>query len=69
MVIPVDKESENRLINRLNSLKGVEVEGVGEKGIAIVLEAEDTLTLKNISEEILRWEEVIGFDLVYINWE
>jgi nitrate reductase NapAB chaperone NapD len=69
VIIPVNKGIEDKLKDRLSSLKGVKVEGIGNKGIAIVLEAEDTIELKNISEEILRWEEVISFELVYLNWE
>ncbi len=69
VVVPVGKEFEDDLKARLNSLREVEVQDVGSKGIAIVLEAEDAGRLKEVSEEINGWEEVIDFQLVYYNWE
>jgi len=69
VVIPLRKEFENDLKIRLNALDGVEVQGAGQKGIAVVLEGEDSKTLKSISEEINNWDEVVEFQLGYINWE
>ncbi len=69
VVVPMSREYEDRIVDRLERLPSVTVEGVGEKGIAIVLEAETAERLKEISEEINQWEEVIEFELVYLNWE
>jgi|Deesub1362A_J573_1020465.scaffolds.fasta_scaffold00373_9 nitrate reductase NapAB chaperone NapD len=69
VVVPVRKEFEEILKGRLNSLKGVEVHGIGENGIAIVMEAEDMDRLRQLSEEIEQWKEVIDLRLSYINWE
>ena len=69
VVVAVKKELEERLKERLNLLKEVDVQEVGEKGIAVVLEAENTGRLKEVSEEINRWDEVLDFQLVYLNWE
>ncbi|NOX20250.1 MAG: chaperone NapD [Nitrospirae bacterium] len=69
VVVPIKKEEEDRVIDKLNELDGVEVQQAGPKGIAVVLEADDPRTLKKISEKISKWEEVIEFELVYFNWE
>lgn len=69
VVVPVKKEFESRLKAKLSLLNEVEVQDVGEKGIAVVLEAENSKRLKEISEEINGWEEVIDFQLAYLNWE
>ena len=58
-----------RLKEKLNSISGVEIQDIGKKGIAVVLEAEDTDRIKEISKEINGWEEVIDFQLGYLNWE
>jgi nitrate reductase NapAB chaperone NapD len=69
VVVPIRKDYEDRIIEKLNGLASVTVEGAGDKGIAIVLEAETAEKLREISEQINQWEEVIGFELVYLNWE
>ena len=69
VVVAVKKELEERLKERLNSLKEVDVQEIGEKGIAVVLEADDTERLKEVSEEINGWDEVLDFQLAYLNWE
>jgi nitrate reductase NapAB chaperone NapD len=60
---------ENDLIERLDALPGVEVKGVGPKGIAAVLEADSTDELQRLAEDIEQWVEVVGFKLAYFNWE
>ena len=42
IVVPIKKEFEDNLKKRLNALNGVEVQGAGDKGIAVVLEGEDS---------------------------
>ncbi len=69
VVVPMDRKDEERIADRLRAIPAVTVEGIGEKGIAIVLEAESAERLKEISESISQWEEVIEFELVYLNWE
>ncbi len=69
VVVPMDRKDEKMIADRLRAIPSVTVEGVGEKGIAIVLEAETAERLKEISESISQWEEVIEFELVYLNWE
>ena len=69
VVVPIKKEFENTLKERLNALDGVEVQGAEQKGIAVVLEGEDSKTLRSISEEINNWDEVLDFQLGFINWE
>jgi nitrate reductase NapAB chaperone NapD len=69
VVVPMDRKDEERIADRLREIPSVTVEGIGEKGIAIVLEAESAERLKEISESISQWEEVIEFELVYLNWE
>lgn len=69
VVVPVSKELEGIVTDRLKVIEGVRVEDIGPKGIAVVIEAPSTSRLKEISEEINQWEEVIGFELVYLNWE
>jgi len=69
VVLPAKGVSEEELIAKLNAREGVEVSGRGEKGIAVVLEAEDLRALQRVSEEINDWKEVLEFQLVYYNWE
>lgn len=69
VVLPVQKKWEDQIIEKLGSLKEVQVEGVGEKGIAIVLETNTMEELRDISEQIGHWEEVVAFHVVYVNWE
>ena len=69
VVVPIKKQTETVVVDRLKNLKGVEVQKVGPRGIAVVLEADSAKELKRISENINKWEEVIEFELVYFNWE
>ena len=69
VVVPAKREFEEALKQKLNRLEGVEVQDVGGKGIAVVLEAEDTEGLTEISEVIKAWEEVVNLELAYFNWE
>lgn len=69
VVVPADKEEKGPLAARLADTQGVEVSGVGDKGIAIVLEGEDMDALKMLSETIAGWDEVMDFQLAYFNWE
>ena len=74
VVTAVNKESEKDLSERLAALEDaggvdVTVEGVGEKGIALVLEADSVDSLHEMSEKIKQWDEVLDFQLAYLNWE
>jgi len=69
LVTPVDREAEEKVTELLSGLAGAEVQEVGPKGIAVVLEAESTERLKELSEEIQGWKEVVDFQLAYLNWE
>jgi nitrate reductase NapAB chaperone NapD len=69
VVVPAGKEEKGPLAARLAGTEGVEVSGVGDKGIAIVLEGSDLDQLKRLSEAIAAWEEVMDFQLAYFNWE
>ncbi len=69
VVIPINRDMDNLVVEKLQKVEGVTVEDSGPKGIAVVIEAPSTSRLKEISEEINQWEEVIGFELVYLNWE
>ena len=69
VVVPVKKEYESIIKKKLDSLKEVEVQDIGSKGIAVVMEADDSEKLRKISEEINAWKEVIDFQLAYLNWE
>ncbi len=69
VVVPARKGYEKELAEKLGALQGVCVHGIGEKGIAVVLEAESLGQIKRISEEISEWTEVAGFHLAYVNRE
>lgn len=69
VVVPKNKEFEKTLKEKLDSIDGVEVQGIGEKGIAVVMEADNIERLRKLSEEINEWKEVIELQLSYINWE
>jgi nitrate reductase NapAB chaperone NapD len=60
---------EQDLIERLDALPGVEVKGVGPKGIAAVVEADSTDELQRLAEDIEQWVEVVSFKLAYYNWD
>jgi nitrate reductase NapAB chaperone NapD len=69
VVAPLKRGLEKSLSEKLSALTGVSVEGVGEKGIALVLEADSVDALHEISESISKWDEVADFQLAYLNWE
>ncbi len=69
VVIPVNDAAAAELAARLAKLPGLEVQGIGPRGIAVVLEAPQTKDLERLSEEVLAWEEVADFQLGYCNWE
>ncbi len=69
VVVPVKENLESALKSRLDALQGVEVQGAGSKGIAIVLMAADMAAVKEISKEINGWEEVVELQVAYMNWE
>ena len=69
LVVPVDRKNEDDLRQRLSSVPGIEVQETGPKGIAIVLEAATTGKLKKISSDIGQWDDVLEFELAYLNWE
>jgi nitrate reductase NapAB chaperone NapD len=69
IVVPVRKEDASGLQLKLAAVSGVDVEDIGPKGIAIVLEADSNWELKKISNEIEQWDDVLEFELAYFNWE
>lgn len=69
VVVPVRKDCETRLTERLEALQGACVHGIGEKGIAVVLEADNLGEIKKMSREISEWAEVAGFHVAYVNRE
>jgi nitrate reductase NapAB chaperone NapD len=68
VVVPA-KGKEKDLVEKLDALPGVEVQGVGPNGIAAVLEADSSEELQRLSETIEEWEEVVDFQLAYFNWD
>jgi nitrate reductase NapAB chaperone NapD len=69
VVVPLRKDLEEALMKKLDAFREVEIKDVGVKGIAVVLEADDVDRLKKVSEEISRMEEVVDFNIAYLNWE
>jgi len=69
LVVPVKQETAPGLTARLAEVAGVNVEDIGPNGIAIVLEADTTWKLKRISSDIEKWDDVLEFELAYLNWE
>ena len=68
-MVPARKGFEGVLLEKLTSLKEASVQGVGTKGIALVLEAPAVKRLEEVSEEIKGWDEVVEVQLAYLNWE
>ncbi len=69
VVVPYSKDTEEGLKKKLMNLSEVTVQDTGPKGVAIVIEAPSVDRLKDLSEEISKWEEVVAFELVYLNWQ
>lgn len=69
VVLPVTKDDEKSVLAKLEEMSEVEVHGVGDEGIAIVMEAESKDKLVELSEEINDWEDVVDFQLAYYNTE
>jgi nitrate reductase NapAB chaperone NapD len=69
VVVPVSSELTERVIERLTAMSMVEVQALGSKGIAVTLQDDDADFLKKVSKEISGWEEVLDFQLAYLNWE
>jgi len=68
VVVPVPGR-EDEVERLLRSINGVEVMGRGSRGIAITLEGRTTRELYTISERVERLEDVVDFQLVYLNVE
>jgi len=68
VIVPVPGR-EDEVERNLRNLPGVEVKGRGTRGIAVVMEGRSTKELKKLSEEIEKWEDVVDFQLVYLNVE
>ncbi|RME86926.1 MAG: nitrate reductase [Planctomycetota bacterium] len=68
VVKPVKEENLLPLASKLETLEGVEVAGVSQQGIALVLEAENMETLKEKTEKIQNLEEVLMLQIAYVNW-
>jgi nitrate reductase NapAB chaperone NapD len=68
VVVPVPGEEEE-VKKKLEALAGIEVKGVGSKGIAVVIEGDSTEELEKLSKKIEKWEDVVDFQLVYLNVE
>lgn len=69
VIVPARKDVEKVLLEKLALLEGASVQGVGTKGIALVLEAPALERLEEVSEQINEWDEVIDVHLAYLNWE
>ena len=69
VVTATKKEFEKALTEKLDALEGVSVKGIGDKGVALVLEADSVDSLHEMSKKISRWDEVLDFQLAYLNWE
>jgi nitrate reductase NapAB chaperone NapD len=69
VVVVVQQELTASVQDRLRTIPGLEVQGVGPRGIAVVLESTDTGELRSVSENIESWEEVLDFQLALLNWE
>ena len=69
VVIPVSRDCEQKVAARLKQLPAVEIQEMGPNGIAVVLEEKDADSLRKVSEEIKAWQEVMDFQLAYVNWE
>lgn len=69
VIVPATKDVEKVLLEKLALLEGASVQGVGTKGIALVLEAPALERLEEVSEQINEWDEVIDVHLAYLNWE
>ncbi|MCK5404100.1 MAG: chaperone NapD [Desulfobulbaceae bacterium] len=69
LIVPINKEVEPGLQSKLAAVSGIEVQDIGPKGIAIILEAANSGELKQISHDIEKWEDVLEFELAYFNWE
>ncbi|NOZ82772.1 MAG: chaperone NapD [Euryarchaeota archaeon] len=68
VVVPVPgREAEVERL--LRSMRGIEVMGRGSGGIAITLEGSTTRELYSLSEHVEKLEDVVDFQLVYLNVE
>lgn len=69
VVVPLRAQDADALSERLSAYEEVEVQGYSAQGIALVMESPSLKKLKDLSEEIGGWEDVIEFNLAYLNWE
>lgn len=68
LVVPVNHRVATPLLSRLATVNEVNIEAVGPRGVAVVLEA-GIHKLKELSATIRQWDEVLEFELAYLNWE
>lgn len=69
VVVPAATAVANTVAEKLNSLNEASVQGVGDRGIAVVLEAADVGRLKKVSRAISEWVDVANLQVAYLNWE
>ncbi len=69
VIVPQKNDLNQTVSERLDSLMGVEVISAGEKGIAVTMESDSTHKLKKMSKEINKWDEVLDFQIAYLNCE
>jgi hypothetical protein len=63
IIVPKKKIYEGRLIDMLNSLYGVKVQGTSDKGIMVVLKYDNIFWLSELAEVISGWDNVLDFQL------
>ncbi len=61
--IPRNMIYKGKLIHMLNSLDGVEITDIGDKGIMVILKYNDFLGLSDLAELVSGWDDVIDFQL------
>jgi nitrate reductase NapAB chaperone NapD len=67
IVVVAFRGHEEDVAKKLATLAGVEVRGIGSRGIAAVMEARSVEALRTLSEEIAGWEEVLDLQLAYVD--
>jgi nitrate reductase NapAB chaperone NapD len=63
VILTKNKIYEGRLIDMLNSLYGVKVQGTSDKGIIVVLKYDNIFSLSEMAEVISEWDNVLDFQL------
>jgi len=60
---------EEEVMKKLSGFNQIEIKGQGLKGIAVIIEGNTIEEIREVSEKIEKFEDVLEVQLIYLNFE